>query len=45
MGCRNAPIRNVMARLQLKLREVGLDSINVHETCYLLIKYPKWHAP
>ncbi len=39
------PIRNVMARLRLKLREVGLDSINVHETGYMLIKNPKWHAP
>ncbi len=39
------PIRNVMARLRLKLREVGLDSINVHETGYMLIKNPKWYAP
>ncbi len=39
------PIRNAMARLRLKLREVGLDSINVYETGYMLIKNPKWHAP
>ncbi len=38
------PIRNVMARLRLKIREVGLDSINVHETGYLLIRNPKWHT-
>jgi hypothetical protein len=38
-------IRNVMARLRLKLREVDLDTINVHETDYMLIKNLKWPAP
>jgi hypothetical protein len=39
------PIRNVMARLRLKLREVGLETINMLETGYMLIKNPKWRSP
>ncbi len=39
------PIRNVLARLRLKVREVGLETINMHETGYFLIKNPKWHSP
>ena len=38
-------MRNVMARLRLKLREVGLDTVNMLETGYLLIKNPKWRSP
>ncbi len=38
-------MRNVMARLRLKLREVGLDTVNMLETGYLLIKNPKWQSP
>ena len=39
------PIRNVMARLRLKLREVGLETVNMLETGYLLIRNPKWRSP
>ena len=39
------PIRNVMARLRLKVREVGLDTVNMLETGYMLIKNPKWRSP
>ena len=39
------PIRNVMARLRLKLREVGLETINMLEMGYMLIKNPKWRSP
>ena len=39
------PIRNVMARLRLKIRELGLDTVNMLETGYMLIKNPKWHSP
>ncbi len=39
------PIRNVMARLRLKVREVGLDTVNMLETGYMLIKSPKWRSP
>jgi len=39
------PIRNVMARLRLKVRELGLDTVNMLETGYLLIKNPKWRSP
>jgi hypothetical protein len=39
------PIRNVMARLRLKVRELGLETINMHETGYILIKNPKWRSP
>jgi hypothetical protein len=39
------PIRNVMARLRLKVREVGLDTVNMLETGYILIKNPKWRSP
>jgi hypothetical protein len=39
------PIRNVMARLRLKIREVGLDTVNMLETGYMLIKNPKWRSP
>jgi hypothetical protein len=38
------PIRNVMGRFGLKGREMDLNSINVHEIGYLLIKRPKWHT-
>jgi hypothetical protein len=36
--------RNVMARLWLKVRQVGLENCNVHETGYLLIKLRKWQS-
>jgi len=39
------PMRNVMARLRLKLRELGLDIVNMLETGYMLIKNPKWRSP
>ena len=39
------PVRNVMARLRLKVREMGLDTVNMHETGYILIKNPKWRSP
>src|SRR5215469_10684792 len=39
------PIRNIMARLRLKIRELGLDTVNMLETGYLLIKNPKWRSP
>src|SRR5258708_25734463 len=39
------PIHNVMARLRLKVREVGLDTVNMLETGYMLIKNPKWRSP
>jgi hypothetical protein len=39
------PIRNVMARLRLKVRELGLDTVNMLETGYMLIKNPKWRSP
>lgn len=39
------PIRNVMARLRLNLREVSLETITMLETGYLLIKNPKWRSP
>jgi len=39
------PLRNVMARLRLKVREVGLDTVNMLETGYMLIKNPKWCSP
>lgn len=39
------PIRNVMARLRLKMREVGLDTVNMLETGYMLIRNPKWRSP
>jgi hypothetical protein len=39
------PLRNVMARLRLKVREVGLDTVNMLETGYMLIKNPKWRSP
>jgi hypothetical protein len=39
------PIRNVIARLRLKVRELGLETINMHETGYILIKNPKWRSP
>ncbi len=39
------PIRNVMARLRLKIRELGLDTVNMLETGYMLIKNPKWRSP
>ena len=39
------PIRNVMARLRLKVRELGLETINMLETGYMLIKNPKWRSP
>jgi len=39
------PIRNVMARLRLKVREVGLETVNMLETGYMLIKNPKWRSP
>ena len=39
------PLRNVMARLRLKVRELGLDTVNMLETGYMLIKNPKWRSP
>jgi len=39
------PIRNIMARLRLKIRELGLDTVNMLETGYMLIKNPKWRSP
>jgi hypothetical protein len=39
------PIRNVMARLRLKVRELGLETVNMLETGYMLIKNPKWRSP
>ena len=39
------PIRNVIARPRLKVREEGLDTINMHETGYILIRNPKWRSP
>jgi hypothetical protein len=39
------PLRNVMARLRLKVRELGLDIVNMLETGYMLIKNPKWRSP
>jgi hypothetical protein len=39
------PIRNVMTLLRLKLREVGMETINVLETGSMLIKNPKWRSP
>ncbi len=39
------PLRNVMARLRLKVRGLGLDTVNMLETGYMLIKNPKWRSP
>src|SRR5260221_1347656 len=35
------PIRNVMTRLRLKVREFGLGPGNILQTAYMLIKNPK----
>ena len=39
------PLRNVMARLRLKVRGLGLATVNMLETGYMLIKNPKWRSP
>lgn len=36
------PIRNIMGRLRVRLREVGLDTVSLLNTGYLLIKNPRW---
>ena len=36
------PVRNIMSRTRLKLREVGLEVISLLETGYVLMKNPRW---
>ncbi len=36
------PMRNVMSRVRLKLRRMGLDTVCMVEVGYLLINNPKW---